>query len=117
MQPEIPGCTREACNFRDNYAAFREAGVEVYGVSTDSVESHVSFRDKYNLPFRLLSDPDHKLGEAFGAWGEKTFMGKTSLGTNRMTFVIGADGTVQHVYPNVKPDEHAVDILGDLGKA
>ena len=89
----------------------------MYGVSNDSVESHVSFRDKYNLPFRLLSDPDHKLGEAFGAWGEKTFMGKTSLGTNRMTFVIGGDGTVQHVYPNVKPDEHAVEILHDLGKA
>ena len=114
---DTPGCTREACNFRDNYAAFREAGVEVYGVSTDSVESHVSFRDKYNLPFRLLSDPDHKLGEAFGAWGEKTFMGKTSMGTKRMTFVIGADGSVQHVYPNVKPDEHAVEILRDLGKA
>ena len=117
MQPDTPGCTREACNFRDNYGAFKAAGVEVYGVSTDSVESHVSFREKYGLPFRLLSDPDHKLAEALGAWGEKTFMGKTSLGTKRMTFVIGADGTLQHVYPNVKPDEHAVEILHDLGKA
>ena len=115
MQPDTPGCTRQACSLRDNYGAFKSAGVEVYGVSSDSVESHTKFRQKYGLPFRLLADTDHKLAEAFGAWGEKTFMGKTSMGTKRMTFVIGADGTIQKVYPDVKPDEHAVEILRDLG--
>jgi len=112
---DTPGCTKEACSFRDNYAAFRKAGVEIYGVSTDSVESHVKFRDKYNLPFPLLSDPEHKLADALGAWGEKSFMGKTSIGTLRITYAVGPDGTIRHVYPKVKPDEHAQEILRDLG--
>jgi thioredoxin-dependent peroxiredoxin len=113
---DTPGCTKEACNFRDNYSTFREAGIEVIGVSPDSTKSHAKFRDKYQLPYRLLSDPDHSLAEAFGAWGEKTYMGKQYMGILRSTFVVGADGTVQHVYPDVKPDEHAVEILRDLGK-
>jgi thioredoxin-dependent peroxiredoxin len=113
---DTPGCTKEACNFRDNYSTFREAGIEVIGVSPDSTKSHAKFRDKYQLPYRLLSDPDHSLAEAFGAWGEKTYMGKQYMGILRSTFVIDADGTVQHVYPDVKPDEHAVEILRDLGK-
>lgn len=114
---DTPGCTKEACSFRDNYGAFKQAGVEVYGVSTDSAKSHVKFREKYNLPFPLLSDPDHQLVEALGMWGEKKFMGKTFTGINRSTFVVGADGTIQHVYPSVKPDEHAQEILRDLGRA
>ena len=111
---DTPGCTKEACSFRDNYQAFKQAGVEVYGVSPDSVASHVKFRDKYHLPFRLLADPDHALAEALGAWGEKSYMGKKSVGILRTTFVIGSDGRVQHVYPQVKPDEHATEILRDL---
>ena len=111
---DTPGCTKEACSFRDNYQVFKQAGVEVYGVSPDSVSSHVKFRDKYHLPFRLLADPDHALAEALGAWGEKSYKGKKSMGILRTTFVIGADGTVEHVYPQVKPEEHAAEILRDL---
>ena len=111
---DTPGCTREACSFRDNYGTFKQAGVEVYGVSPDTVESHVKFRDKYSLPFPLLADPDHKLADALGAWGEKTVYGKTRVGILRTTFVVGPDGTIQRVYPNVKPDEHAAEILRDL---
>ena len=113
---DTPGCTKEACNFRDNYSAFQEAGIEVIGVSRDSTSSHTKFREKYQLPYRLLSDPEHKLAEAFGVWGEKSFMGKKHMGILRSTFVIAADGTVQKAYPNVKPDEHAQEILQDLGK-
>ncbi len=111
---DTPGCTKEACSFRDNFTAFKQAGVEIYGVSPDTIESHAKFRDKYHLPFRLLADPEHTLAEALGAWGEKSYMGKTSMGILRSTFVIGSDGAVQHVYPKVKPDEHAGEILRDL---
>ena len=114
---DTAGCTKQACSFRDNYDAFRAAGVEVIGVSPDPADSHLRFRQKYNLPFRLLVDADHKLADAMGAWGEKTYMGKTSVGILRTTFVIGPDGMVERVYPKVKPDQHAVEILRDLGKA
>lgn len=114
---DTPGCTKEACNFRDNYGTFQKAGVEVYGVSPDSVESHVKFRNKYELPFPLLADPDHKLAEALGAWGEKNVYGKKSIGIIRATFVVGADGKIERVYPKVKPDEHATQILNDMGIA
>jgi thioredoxin-dependent peroxiredoxin len=112
---DTPGCTRQACAFRDNYDAFRTAGVQVFGVSPDTVASHVKFRDKYSLPFPLLADADHKLAEELGAWGEKTSYGKTHIGILRTTFVVGQDGTIEHVYPNVKPDENAAQILRDLG--
>ena len=113
---DTPGCTKEACSFRDNYSAFQEAGVEVFGVSPDSTESHAKFRTKYELPYRLLADPGHRLADALGAWGEKTYMGKTSIGIKRTTFVVGDDGTIQRVYPNVKPAEHADEILRDLAQ-
>ena len=112
---DTPGCTKEACSFRDNYQAFRQAGVEVYGVSPDTTESHTKFREKYSLPFPLLVDEDHKLAEALGAWGEKNVYGKKSIGILRTTFLIGPDGTVQKVYPKVKPEENATEILRDLG--
>lgn len=112
---DTPGCTRQACAFRDNYDTFRKAGVQVFGVSPDTVASHVKFKDKYDLPFPLLADPDHKLAEVLGAWGEKTAYGKTSTGILRTTFVVGAGGTIEHVYPNVKPDENAAQIMRDLG--
>lgn len=111
---DTPGCTKEACSFRDSFAAFKQAGVQVYGVSPDTVDSHVKFREKYQLPFSLLADPDHSFIEKLGAWGEKTVYGKKSVGVLRTTFVVGADGAVQRVYPNVKADEHAQEILRDL---
>ncbi len=114
---DTPGCTKEACAFRDSYAAYRKAGVEVYGVSPDSVESHVKFKDKYELPFPLLADGDHQLAEALGAWGEKEVYGKKSIGIIRSTFVVDADGMIARVYPRVKPDEHATQILNDMGIA
>ncbi len=114
---DTPGCTKEACAFRDSYAAYRKAGVEVYGVSPDSVESHVKFKDKFELPFPLLADDDHQLAEALGAWGEKEVYGKKSIGIIRSTFVVDADGTIARVYPRVKPDEHATQILNDMGIA
>jgi len=100
---------------RDSFSVFKAAGIEVFGVSPDSVESHTKFRKKYGLPQRLLADPDHRLIEALGAWGEKSFMGKTFMGVNRSTFVVGPDGTIERVYPKVKPDEHGEEILHDLG--
>lgn len=100
---------------RDNYAAFQAAGLEVFGVSADSVKSHTKFRKKLGLPQRLLADTDHELAEAFGVWVEKTFMGKTFMGINRSTFIVGPDGTIERVYRDVKPDEHATEILRDLG--
>jgi peroxiredoxin Q/BCP len=114
---DTPGCTRQACAFRDSYDTFRKAGVQVYGVSPDTIESHVKFKDKYDLPFPLLADADHKLAEVLGAWGEKTYAGKTHTGILRTTFVVGQGGTIEHVYPNVKPDENAAEILRDLGVA
>ena len=89
--------------------------MQIYGVSPDTVESHVKFREKYGLPFRLLADPDHRLAEELGAWGEKTSYGKKSVGILRTTFVIGEDGMIQRVYPKVKPEENATQILRDLG--
>ena len=112
---DTPGCTKEACSFRDNYQAFKQAGVQVYGVSPDTVESHVKFREKYSLPFPLLADPDHSLADAFGVWGEKNNYGKKYMGVTRATFVVGEDGAIQRVYPKVKPDEHATEILRDIG--
>ncbi|GAC1549551.1 MAG: thioredoxin-dependent thiol peroxidase [Herpetosiphon sp.] len=114
---DTPGCTKEACAFRDNYGAFRTAGVQIYGVSPDTVESHTTFREKYQLPFPLLADTDHRLADALGMWVEKTWQGKSYHGVQRSTFIIGSHGTIEKVYPDVKPDEHAQEILKDLGKA
>ncbi len=100
---------------RDSYAVFKEAGIEVFGVSPDSVESHTKFRKKYGLPQCLLADPNHELIEALGAWGEKSFMGKTFMGVNRSTFVVGSDGTIERVYPKVKLDEHGRRLYGISG--
>ena len=102
---------------RDSYAVFQAAGIEVFGVSPDSVHRHSTFRRTYGLPQRLLADPEHTLAEALGAWGEKSFQGKTFMGIIRSTFVIGPDGTIERVYPHVKPDHHGAEILRDLGLA
>ena len=111
---DTPGCTTQACGIRDAYGEFERAGAVVLGVSPDDEASHVKFRSKYELPFTLLADTDHAVAEQYGVWGEKTFAGKTYLGVNRSTFVIGADGTVKKVMHDVKPATHADDVLAAL---
>ncbi len=108
---DTPGCTKEACGFRDNVAKFKSANMMIYGVSRDSLESHRKFKTKYSLPFPLLSDPDTKLAQAYGAWGEKTMYGKKSMGLIRSTFVINEDGKIEKVYGNVKAEGHAEELL------
>lgn len=109
-----PGCTKEACAFRDQFEAFRHLNVEILGVSVDSEKSHQSFAQKYNLPFTLLADTDKHLVEAYGAWGEKSLYGKKYLGTNRVTYLIDEAGSIAAVFPKVKPDQHAAEILAVL---
>jgi peroxiredoxin Q/BCP len=111
---DTPGCTTQACGIRDAYGEFERAGAVVLGVSPDGEASHAKFRDKYGLPFSLLADTDHAVSEAYGVWGEKTYMGRTYLGVSRSTFVIGADGVVQKAMANVKPATHADDVLAAL---
>ena len=110
-----PGCTREACAFRDQFQVFKEHGIVVLGISKDSEKSHQNFILKQSLPFDLLSDPQHEVIEAYGAWQEKRLYGKVSMGIVRSTYVIDEDGMIERVYPKVKPDQHAVQILNDLG--
>jgi len=109
---DTPGCTTQACSLRDNWSRVLDTGVELFGVSPDSVKSHIKFRDKYQLPYRLLSDEGHAVAEAFGVWIEKSYAGRTYHGNERTTFVIGPDGRVESVLPRVKPDAH-VDLLLD----
>jgi len=111
---DTPGCTVEACSFRDNYGEFAKRGICVVGVSPDSPAAHAKFRKKYELPFILLSDPEKKVLAAYGAWGEKMMYGKKVLGVIRSTFVIGGDGIVAKVFPKVTPAGHAAKILEGL---
>lgn len=108
---DTPGCTKEACNFRDDYSAYEQAGVVVLGVSPDSVESHRKFKVKFQLPFALLADDGHKVCDAYGVWGPKKFMGKAYEGVLRTTFLIGPDGTILRVFENVRPAEHSTEVL------
>jgi len=108
---DTPGCTKEACQFNDNLAAFNKAKVPILGISADSAEKHRKFREKYGLAITLLTDADHAVGEAFGAWGEKTMYGKKTIGVIRSTFLIGADGTVERAWYHVKADGHAAKVL------
>ena len=112
---DTPGCTTQACGIRDAYGEFERAGAVVLGVSPDSEKSHVKFKDKYELPFTLLADTDHSVADQYGVWGEKSFAGKKYMGVNRSTFVIDADGNVKRVMHDVKPKEHADDVLEALG--
>ncbi len=109
-----PGCTKEACAFRDEFAAFKKKGAVVLGVSTDSAKSHDKFVEKQKLPFTLLADEDKKIVNAYGVWGEKHFMGKKFMGTNRVTFLIGPDGRIKKIWPKVKPAQHAQEVLDSL---
>ena len=111
---DTPGCTAQACEIRDVYREFQQRGAVVLGVSRDDSESHRRFREKYGLPFTLLSDPDHEVSEAYGVWGERKNYGKTYMGINRSTFVIDADGTVTKALYGVKPDGHAERVLDAL---
>ena len=111
---DTPGCTKEACAFRDGYADFKKRGAVVLGVSTDPVKAHDKFVKKFELPFTLLADTDKKIVEAYGVWGEKVFMGRKYLGTHRVTFLIGSDGKIKKIWPKVKPEEHAAEVLAAL---
>ena len=111
---DTPGCTKQACGIRDEYGEFEKRGAVVLGVSPDTEESHVKFRDKYKLPFTLLADTDHEVAETYGAWGERKFAGKSYMGINRSTFVIDAEGNVAKTMRGVKPDTHAEKVLAAL---
>ena len=111
---DTPGCTTQACEFRDAYDVFRDRGAEVLGVSPDDVASHERFKTKYELPFTLLADPDHKVAEKFGVWGERNAYGKKYMGINRSTFIIDSDGNVARAMLGIKPAGHAADVLESL---
>ncbi len=110
-----PGCTRQACDFALHYGAFEGRNVAVIGVSKDSSASHLKFAEKYNLPFVLLSDPEHTVLEAYGVWQEKKLYGKVSMGVVRSTYLINEEGVIEKVMPKVKPDTNAEEILAYLG--
>jgi len=112
---DTPGCTKEACSFRDNFGAIEEAGAVVLGVSADDAGSHQKFREKYDLPFPLLVDEGAKVASAYGAWGEKVLYGKTVIGMTRSTFIIGPDGKLTKVWKQVKAEGHAEHVLRALG--
>jgi len=111
---DTPGCTKEACAFRDCFGALQLKGAAVLGVSVDSVKSHEKFAKKFKLPFTLVADEDRKIVQAYGVWGEKSFMGRNYLGTHRVTFLIGPDGRIKKIWPKVKPEEHAEEVLAAL---
>lgn len=111
---DTPGCTKQACNLRDNQAVLQQHGIAVVGVSGDDVASHERFAEKYSLPFPLIADPDHTILEAYGVWGEKNFYGKKSMGIKRTTFMIDPDGTVQHVFKRPNTSGHTEEILAKL---
>jgi len=114
---DTPGCTKEACAFRDNDAAFKNADTAVWGLSPQGPASKAAFRAKYGLPFTLLADEDHAVAGAYGAWGEKTNYGKTYWGIVRASFLVGADGRIVRVWPKVNPEGHATEVLAALDEA
>jgi peroxiredoxin Q/BCP len=111
---DTPGCTTEACSFRDNYKTLSDAGLVVLGVSKDSVKSHKKFADKYDLPFPLLSDNEGTVCEAYGVWGKKKFMGREYMGIMRQSFLIDEKGSLAKIYETVVPKEHVSEVSKDL---
>ncbi len=111
---DTPGCTTEACEFRESIAPIRSAGAEIWGISPDDQASHARFRSKYSLPFTLLADVDHAVCERYGTWVEKTKAGRTYMGVQRATFLVGPDGRVAAAWPKVTPDGHAAEVLAAL---
>ena len=108
---DTPGCTAEACSFRDANREMQKRGIVVLGVSADSVESHQKFADKYGLPYPLLADTDTTVSQLYGVWKEKNYAGKKYMGINRETFLIDKNGIVRKIWPKVKPDDHAGEVL------
>jgi peroxiredoxin Q/BCP len=111
---DTPGCTKEACNFRDDYSAYEKAGVVILGVSPDSVKSHGKFKQKFQLQFPLLADEGHKVCDLYDVWGPKKFMGKQYEGVLRTTFLIDTEGNIKHVFENVRPAEHSAELITKL---
>lgn len=111
---DTPGCTKEACSFRDAKQQFEETGARIFGVSPDTVASHRKFADKYGLPFTLLADPEKQTCEAYGVWKEKNMYGKKSMGVERTTFLIDSDGVVRKIFPRVRVDGHIERVLKAL---
>ena len=114
---DTPGCTKEACGFRDDYAQYARAGVVILGVSPDSTRSHAAFKKKFDIPFPLLADEDKAVVKRYGAWGKKKFMGREYMGVLRKTYLIGRDGRVLRVFEKVKPEGHSQEILAALDAA
>lgn len=113
---DTPGCTKEACEIRDNFLNFQNLNIVVLGISTDSVESHKKFKEKYNLPFVLLSDNKKEIVKKYGVWVKKKFLGKTFEGVIRTSFLINPQGKIEKIYENVKPEKHAKEVLKDFSK-
>lgn len=111
---DTPGCTTEACNFRDDYSQYEKEDIVILGVSKDSTKSHAKFIEKYQLPFPLLADEEHKTIEAYQSWGLKKMMGREYMGTLRNSYLIDPEGMIAKAYPNVKPADHSAEILADL---
>lgn len=108
---DTPGCTKEACSFRDNFEAYTDAGIKVLGVSLDSEDSHQAFISKYNLPFTLLSDTDHTVSDAYGVYGEQSWKGKTFMGVSRKTFLIDEEGKIKKIFDKVNVEQHADEVM------
>lgn len=113
---DTPGCTTEACSFRDNYKALQEAGLVVVGISKDTVKSHKKFAEKFDLPFPLLADIDTTVCQAYGVWGKKKFMGREYMGISRQSFLIDEEGKIAKIYEEVKPKEHVGEVSLDVSK-
>jgi len=111
---DTPGCTKEACSFRDSFEAYQRKGTVILGVSPDTVQKQAKFKSKFELPFSLLADADHRVSEAYGVWGLKKFMGKEYMGVARTTFLVGADGKILRVFEGVKPEGHGGEVLEAL---
>lgn len=111
---DTPGCTTEACNFRDGYKDFQDMGLVILGVSADSVKSHKKFAEKFDLPFPLLADETKAMCEAYGVWGMKKFMGREYMGISRSSFLIDEKGTIAKIYDDVKPKEHTQEVTNDI---
>jgi thioredoxin-dependent peroxiredoxin len=114
---DTPGCTKEACNFRDAWPKLRRRKVEVLGVSVDDAKSHRKFADKFSLPFTLLADTDKKIVNDYGVWGEKSLYGRKYMGTNRVTYLIDEKGKIAAVWPKVKVDDHVDEVLEAVGSS
>jgi|SRR5438105_11057186 len=111
---DTPGCTKEACAFRNQFADFKKSGAVLFGISPDSAQSHQKFAARFKLPFDLLADEEKRIVQAYGVWGQKSFLGRKYMGTHRVTFLIGPDGRIKKIWPKVKPAEHALEVLAEL---